>query len=135
MVRAGLLPALQKCQLPTSEKWAQIAIRPANDPFAQMQTEGFDLNDLSGYLKAHPDRERIVLFIDQFEELFTLCTDDIRSRFISELTTALDNSRLILIISMRDDFYSAYNAKAEPLAESENLKIENMPETLKRDEL
>jgi len=135
VVQAGLLPTLKKGQLPGSQKWAQITMRPADNPFEQMKAAGLDSIDINGYLEAHADVERVLLFIDQFEELFTLCPDDLRNHFISDLATALENSRLILILSMRDDFYSAFNAKAAPLAESEHLKIENVPGNLKRDEL
>jgi WD40 repeat protein len=135
VVCAGLLPALKKGQLPGSQKWAQITMRPADNPFEQMKAAGLDLIDINGYLKSHADVERVVLFIDQFEELFTLCPDEIRNRFARDLAAALDNSRLILILSMRNDFYSAFNAKAASLAESEHLKIENVSGNLKHDEL
>lgn len=36
---------------------------------------------------------------------------------------------------MRDEFYSAFNAKAAPLAQSEDLKIGNVPASLKASEL
>jgi hypothetical protein len=135
VVRAGLLPALKKGQLSGSQKWAQITMRPADNPFEQMEAAGLDPIDINGYLKSHADAERVVLFVDQVEELFTLCLDDIRNHFIRDLATALENSKLILILSMRDDFYSAFNAKATLLAESKHLKIENVPGNLKRDEL
>lgn len=134
-VRAGLLPALKKGQLSGSQKWAQITMRPADNPFEQMQDAGLGPIDVNQYLESHTNLERVVLFIDQFEELFTLCPDELRVRFVRDLATALESSRLILILSMRDDFYSAFNAKAPPLAESEHLKVENVPGILKRGEL
>ena len=135
VLRAGLLPALEKGQLPDSQKWAQIVMRPVDNPFDQMKAAGLDSFDIKAYIEAHAGVERIVLLIDQFEEMFTLCPDELRKRFLNELANALDNSRLILILSMRDEFYSAFNAKAATLAESEYLRIENVPGTLKRNEL
>ena len=135
VVRAGLLPALKKGRLPGSQKWAQITMRPADNPFEQMKAADLDPIEINAYLKSHVDVERVVLFIDQFEELFTLRPDELRDRFALDLASALENSRLILVLSMRDDFYSAFNAKAAPLAESEHLKIENVPGIIKREEL
>ncbi len=134
VVRAGLLPALAKGQIPGSQQWTQVTIRPADDPFAQMKALSLGLRDIDGYLRRHPGMERIVLFVDQFEELFTLCPDELRDGFVRDLAAALDASRLILIISMRDDFYSAFNAKAAPLAGWAYQKVD-VPATLERADL
>jgi WD40 repeat protein len=135
VVRAGVLPALKAGQVVGSKKWAQIIMRPADDPFAQLQAAGLEALDVPGYLRSHAKMERVVLFIDQFEELFTLCPEVLRERFVRDLAAALENSRLILILCMRDDFYSAFNAQAASLAESEHLKIENVPGILQHNEL
>lgn len=135
VVQAGVLRALKEDRLPGSEKWAQITMRPADDPFQQMRAEGLDPINIDQYLKSHNGYERVVIFLDQFEELFTFCPDELRGRFVRDLVAALENSKLILIISMRDDFYSAFHAKAAPLAQSEHLKIENVPGTLGQKEL
>lgn len=135
VVRAGVLSELKKGRLPESQKWKQITMRPADDPFKQMQATGLDITSIDDYLKSHMDVESIVLFIDQFEELFTLCPDDLRINFVHRLETALDNSELFLILCMRDEFYSVFNAKASLLAKSDHLKIENVPGTLEENEL
>ncbi len=135
VVQAGLLRALKEDQLPGSEKWAQVRMRPAEDPFQQMAAEGLLPININQYLESHREFDRIVLFIDQFEELFTFCPDDLRSRFVQDLAEALENPKLILILSMRDDFYSAFHAKAAPLAKSDHLTIENVPGTMGRNEL
>lgn len=136
VVRAALLPALKKGQLPDSQKWAQITIeRPADNPFEQMKVAGLDNIDANRYLKTNTKFERVVLFIDQFEELFTLCPDDVRDHFVGDLVTAIENSRLILILSMRDEFYSAFNSKATLLASSPNKQVVDVPAALERREL
>lgn len=124
VVQAGLLPKFKEGSF---AEWQQFTIRPADDPFAQFKLSGLDL------LTSLP--ERVILFVDQFEELFTLCPDALRERFIGELAAVLDRPRFILVISMRNDFYSAFHAKAALLAESEHLKIESVPDSLKREEL
>ncbi|MFL6125130.1 helix-turn-helix domain-containing protein [Actinophytocola sp.] len=50
-----------------------------------------------------------LLVVDQFEEVFTLCTDtDERARFIQALLTAVqaENSRTRVVIGVRADFYA-----------------------------
>jgi len=52
---------------------------------------------------------RLVLVVDQFEELFTLCRDDIeRAAFVDNLLTAAfeSNGPTCLVITLRADFYA-----------------------------
>jgi Novel STAND NTPase 1 len=51
--------------------------------------------------------ERVVLYIDQFEEVFTRVAKDERQRFLNLLTTAASDARspLTVILSLRADFY------------------------------
>ena len=135
VVRAGVLPALKNGLLPGSKTWIQITIRPADNPFEQLKAKGFNLNDPNVFLESHANAERIVLFIDQYEELFTLCPGALRDSFVQDIESALKNPRLMVILSMRDEFYSAFNAKSALLAQSEDLKIGNVPASLKVDEL
>ena len=135
VIKAGLFPALKSGQLPRSQKWAQLQMRPASNPFEQLKASGFDTIDINDFLRTNREFDRIILFIDQFEELFTLCPDELHKRFTRDLAVALENPKFILVLSMRDDFYSAFNAKAALLATSEHLEIENAPGTLRRDEI
>lgn len=121
VVRAGLLPRLAESLF---HGWQQRVARPAHDPLLQEQTSG--LANLP---------EKTILFVDQFEELFTVCPSALREQWVRELTAALGNPHFVLVISMRNDFYPAFQEKAAPLAQSEHLKIENVPGTLQRDEL
>jgi WD40 repeat protein len=59
-------------------------------------------------LTDQPPETEIVLVIDQFEEMFTLCRDsDVRSRFVTSLITAsrTANSRCRIVLGVRADFY------------------------------
>src|SRR5204862_4319732 len=50
----------------------------------------------------------VVVVVDQFEELFTLCSDDlVRQRFIAGLLDAIADpkSRLRIVATLRADFY------------------------------
>lgn len=50
--------------------------------------------------------DHLLLVVDQFEELFTLCRDEAeRQVFIDNLLTAVDTSPLLLVLSLRADFY------------------------------
>jgi WD40 repeat protein len=67
----------------------------------------------------HPN-ERLVLTIDQFEELATLCRDDAeRERFLRLLTVAVQQqpAALRLIITLRTDFEPQFTQAGSPLAQ------------------
>lgn len=90
VVQAGLLPRLPKdCQI--------IKLRPGNDPYASV--------DLSGFLKL--DRSgRQVIFIDQFEELFALCSPDVQTRFLDDLQALIASpAPVTVILTLRADFF------------------------------
>ncbi|MFB7508439.1 nSTAND1 domain-containing NTPase [Streptomyces broussonetiae] len=96
LLRAGLIPALQDEGLP--ERWL-AAIRiltPGPRPLARH----------ADALTASPDPGDTIVMIDQFEELFTLCTDPAeRAAFLGVLMGAAEpGSRLRVVIAVRADF-------------------------------
>ena len=125
VVRAGLLPALRQGAIPGSKKWIITTLVPGADPFASLiaalqrvAVREFDLAAMLGHdsfglsraidrcLPNEPDCE-LLLVIDQFEELFTLCNDEQqRQAWIAAITTALmdSNSRLRVVFTLRADF-------------------------------
>lgn len=114
VVRAGLFPELRKGQVPGSQHWHIITFRPGSDPFAALAATKVGLPQSGGWLKTiadfinnHPEIERLVLFADQFEELFTLADRDIQKRFAT-LINELRKSDLpvTFILAVRADFYS-----------------------------
>ena len=136
VVRAGLIHALKRGALPYSEKWLYATMKPGREPISMlarataglvMSTNAEDeiraraLDDESIFsrwceiaLKDGSDK-RVVLFIDQFEEIFTQVNQDKeRAAFLSLLTcaTSAKNSRVIVLFSMRSDFIS--NCAAYP---------------------
>jgi WD40 repeat protein/DNA-binding SARP family transcriptional activator len=95
-VRAGLLPALAEGVLPGSERWRQALMRPGPHPEAQLKS-----------VLAERD-ERVLLVVDQFEEVFTVCrNDNERTRFLDALTElAEDRERSVqVVVAVRADFY------------------------------
>ena len=97
LLRAGLIPALQS---EPSTHLRPVAIRiltPGPHP-ARTHAGLFAPKDGTG---------ETVVVIDQFEEVFTLCTDlDERKAFIDLALTALQpGSRLRVVLAVRADFY------------------------------
>jgi WD40 repeat protein/DNA-binding SARP family transcriptional activator len=95
LVRAGLVPALAGGALPGSEDWERTVIRPGAQP----------LETLRNALRTGSP---LLLVIDQFEELFTLCRDDAqRAAFLDLLVEAVDrgNGTFTAVLAVRADFY------------------------------
>jgi WD40 repeat protein/class 3 adenylate cyclase len=111
-IAAGLVPSLRAGLLPGSERWRSALMRPGEHPLAAV-------NSLS---VLHQDGdERLVLVIDQFEELFTTCRDEQeRSRFVERVVAlARDAERAVVVVGLRADFSgecAAYPELAELLA-------------------
>ena len=65
--------------------------------------------------------DRVLIFVDQFEELYTVAQDDaVRRKFVDELITAstLSGSKLTVTITLRGDFVGkafAYRALSDRL--------------------
>lgn len=121
VVMAGLLPRLQAGALPGSERWVYLppmvpgqrpiealtltlaAHFPALSP--TMIKRGLHL--LVSSLPKRPEA-KVVLFVDQFEELFTQTgNEQERQQFIDVLLAALTEPRgpLIGLLTLRADFY------------------------------
>jgi len=151
VVFAGLFPQLRE-----AGDWLLINLRPGNQPFHTMaaalqpylesgsskEKEHYKVQELSEELQdgeimlfyvlqqaleKHPSASRLLLLIDQFEELYTLCPDaDNRRRFLSMLLGALGteksshHSPFSLILTLRADFMGqalAYRPFADSLNE------------------
>ena len=66
-------------------------------------------------LTEHPAFAELVLFVDQFEELFTLAPERYRAPFVDMIAAAADARRVRVVITLRADFY-AHCTQWEPLA-------------------
>ncbi|GAB1543968.1 hypothetical protein NUACC21_66440 [Scytonema sp. NUACC21] len=66
---------------------------------------GLSLVDVvTGWCKANPQK-KLLLIIDQFEELVTMCHNDKeRKQFLSELEKALKVSQFCIVLTLRSDF-------------------------------
>jgi hypothetical protein len=137
LARAGLIPALRQGALPGSDHWPICILRPGAEPVTALSsqllpllnppdpiaarrslTEGLradprELSRVVGQILAHhasagSGQTRLLLLVDQFEELFTLCYDEAeRAAFIAALldATSPDRRGLVGVLTMRADFY------------------------------
>ncbi|MGH8959319.1 MAG: BMP family ABC transporter substrate-binding protein [Acidimicrobiia bacterium] len=124
-VRAGLIPALRKGRAAGSDRWILSTMMPGRHPFEQLEAallrvsrtplptvlEQLTENEtglLRVALRIVADQQGdLLLFVDQFEELFTHSTERERRRFLDSLVTAVTDprSRLRVVLTLRADFY------------------------------
>jgi hypothetical protein len=98
IVRAGLAAALASGALPGSEGWTQAVIRPGEHP----------LEELSRARREWPGM-KLLLVVDQLEEVFTLCRDEAeRLVFLDALTRPAPDETFV--IAVRADFYGRFAA-------------------------
>ena len=105
-LRAGLLAALAAGVLPGSERWALALLRPGEHPVRALEQAVSD---------AAP-RGRLVVAVDQFEELFTACRQESeRAAFVDALVACARDPRRrsLVLIAVRADFYGRCAAYAE----------------------
>ena len=115
VIRAGLLPQIRHGEVPGFNNAKIIIFRPDVNPNEALkksiqESDIFNENDetwdnIRSYLEKEPN-SRVVLFSDQFEELFALTPEHERIDFLKELSDLLKNHLPItVIIAIRADFY------------------------------
>jgi uncharacterized caspase-like protein/energy-coupling factor transporter ATP-binding protein EcfA2 len=123
VVQAGLIAQLrQGKRIPGSEQWWIGRMRPGNRPFEalvkclakpaeQEQIEGLMYQGTEGFVQWLRTRSEpmVLLVIDQFEELFTLCSEYDRQDFLNIILEALQYTadRFKLVLTLRADFVAA----------------------------
>ncbi len=129
LVRAGLIHALKQGTLPNGDRWLYATLAPGRDPIESLalaMSRMAKSPDAGQYLREHwaePDAvhefvesqlsdrtdQRAVIFVDQFEEVFTqVSKEDGRVAFLNLLTHAatLENGRVTVLFALRSDFVS-----------------------------
>ncbi len=129
LLRAGVVPSLRRGVLGGSEGWVLRLMTPGARPLTTLASSltrqfqevsmqrtldqlGEDERTLD--LAAHlglgglPSADRLVLVVDQFEEIFTLTLDEAERRaFLRNLVYAatIPGGQVMIVIGMRADFY------------------------------
>ncbi len=140
VVRAGLIPALRAGSLADSRNWLVTDMFPGSFPFEELEaalsrvavrTTGSMLGELmqpNGLLRVSKqilpgDDSTLLVFIDQFEELFsTVRSEETRRRFLENLISVANDerSRVKVVNTIRADFFDrplAYADFAEAIAD------------------
>ncbi|HEX3531238.1 MAG TPA: TIR domain-containing protein, partial [Thermoanaerobaculia bacterium] len=145
VAQAGLLPLLRRESSP-SPAWEAIICAPGKRPFhnlaaaliplwevGQDKTEilikteklGSGLADGSVSLEAaiklalkeSPGTDRLLIIVDQFEELLTLTPEAERKKFLDTLLGSLQSSLSTVMLTIRDDFYGPAIALSRELSD------------------
>jgi basic membrane lipoprotein Med (substrate-binding protein (PBP1-ABC) superfamily)/DNA-binding SARP family transcriptional activator len=124
VLSAGLIPALRAGAVPGSAGWAIATMMPGPQPFEQLEralasaardatgaepvpVDEADVGLLRAARGAVPKDGRLLLAIDQFEELFTLADDRTAARFLRTITAAVTDADppITVALTLRADFY------------------------------
>lgn len=103
VVRAGLLPRL----LQAAPELQVITMIPGADPYSQLEAA----LERAGLREDAAAARPALLFVDQFEELFTLCPREKRKLFLQRLLKLLP--AVPLVLTMRADFWGECAEHAE----------------------
>jgi formylglycine-generating enzyme required for sulfatase activity len=115
---AGLLPLLEPDMRETDRLKETTNLAEALFPQAPDQ-KPVQLRDVvDRMLLKQPGTERLLLVVDQWEELFTLCKDDRARRcFIDNVLEATTTAKLSVVLTLRGDFFgraiTAYRALSD----------------------
>jgi WD40 repeat protein/transcriptional regulator with XRE-family HTH domain len=119
LLAAGVLPAL--CSGSEPSVWP-LVMRPGEHPLATLlclldpdrapttddaEPAGGAEAVIADTVRSWPNGETVLLVVDQFEELYTLCAAGERARFIDDMLALAHRTdrRLRLVVSVRADFY------------------------------
>jgi WD40 repeat protein len=143
LVQAGLLVQLRKGAMLGSERWEFILSRPAHDPFAQLTAQGLAgpgntvAEKVQAWRAQHTEKgRRLVLVLDQFEELWTNCPMELAKEFVAlltQLSKAPYHEYITIIVIMRNDFYSL-SVQDEHFADLMERGTVNVSPTLRQEE-
>jgi len=128
LLRAGLLPAAWAGTVPGANSWTTVILTPTAYPLeelasrvallcriaagsllADLRTDPHNLQLVIRQVLADaPVGARLLLIIDQLEEIFTLCNDDTeRQGFLDALAALVTDPRcgIAIVLGIRADFY------------------------------
>ena len=119
LVQAGLLHALDAGSSALGRAFAQTMMRPGDrpadrlaralawDPAVATAAPTGPGAAIEALVARHPPAERVLVFVDQLEELFTAAGAAERDRFVAMLRALRAEPRCYLLLALRADFYGA----------------------------
>ncbi|MCU0511860.1 MAG: TIR domain-containing protein [Anaerolineae bacterium] len=136
LVRAGIIPQLRAGAIPGADQFPVVIFTPGSAPLealaqriapllaqhdaahtpasilAALRSDGGIVNVIRIALTGLPESARLVLVVDQFEEIFTRAGRTEREPFLETLlsATGLEASRATVIVTMRADFFNQLSA-------------------------
>ena len=130
LVTAGFLPKLDDPRNFPRGTWRVLTLRPGATPTAELaRVLGGAPDDpgaaISAALAVDPPAQRLLLFVDQFEELFSQVKDaSTRDAFIGHLKALRADPRCTVILTMRADFYGdLMNSPLWPIDRSQIVEV------------
>ncbi|MEW2117185.1 WD40 repeat domain-containing protein [Streptomyces sp. NPDC005474] len=126
LLRAGLLAELKRGALPGSTQWPRVWLTPTSQPMAALRGHLWEImgsgpdgspvlqtDALRRILARGPTERRVIVIVDQLEELFTLCPDKQERRdFLDAVLSIADPGPDsepplgLVVFGLRSDFYS-----------------------------
>ncbi len=129
LVNAGLLPRLAKSTLFQPGFWLVRSMRPGSRPTQELTLAlGGDLSRpgeaVARMLGGNSPAQRLLVVIDQFEELFAQAERSEQARFIAALKGLRAMENCALLVALRADFYpDLMNSDLWPIEASQRLEI------------
>jgi WD40 repeat protein len=162
IVQAGLIPKL-RVQHPPSPTWDVVSFIPGDRPFHQLAAaliatlepdlsetdrlaEGHKLGErlatgevpldgvIARMIQKSGGTDRLLLVVDQFEEVFNRPSDSERRAFVSRLLGAMERAPVTVLITLRASFYAPAIAFSRELSESLERGVVNLG-TMQRGQL
>jgi len=109
LVTAGLMPALRRSALFQGGEWLIRTVRPGEAPMTALSTALAGDPTQPGatvpaLLADHPGAARLLLFVDQLEEVFTVAVEG-AGEFQSALAALIETGACWVVTTVRADFY------------------------------
>jgi formylglycine-generating enzyme required for sulfatase activity len=126
---AGLVPELQESQ---PDAWVIKDLRPGGRPVEVLaQTLGIDRAPdvewtlaIETVLARQTGIHRLLLVVDQLEEMFALASKDAQTAFVTALRSLRQDPRCVLVLTMRADFYAELmNSDLWPVDVSQRFEV------------
>ena len=162
IVQAGLIPKL-RVQHPPSATWDVVSFIPGDRPFHQLAAaliatlepdltetdrlaEGHKLGErlaagevpldgvIARMIQKSGGTDRLLLVVDQFEEVFNKPSETERRAFVSRLLGAVERAPVTVLITLRASFYASAIAFSRELSENLERGVVNLG-PMERDKL